>query len=189
MDTSTSHSNPLMTMLSYHITNHNGVKPPQLTLLLPLARKHLTGERRVTTIDMLYRAIYMLPRDYDSVTINHATGLILPLATILYLVSTSSYKLPQNLKAMAVSDVFQLHPSDQFLQWKDTAYTSLLLWKQAPRQLFRGIESGDIKLQPFFLPLCNPTAVIDTTSTSVSLRPFIQKLLPMNATNGPPINP
>lgn len=163
--------------------------PPQLPLLLPLARKQLTRKQRVITIDMLYRAIDMLPRDYGSVTINHATGLILPLATILYLVSTSSYKLPQNLKAMAVSDVFQLHPSDQFLQWKDTAYTSLLLWKQAPRQLFRGIESGDIKLQPFFLPLCNPTAVIDTTSTSVSLRPFIQKLLPMNATNGPPINP
>ncbi|CEP07581.1 hypothetical protein, partial, partial [Parasitella parasitica] len=148
----------------------------QLPLLLPPARRSFTKTRRTNTIDMIYKTMDLIPRDYDSAHINPGTGLRLPLSTILYTSANSNYKYPTKFSQMSVADVFQLHPTLHFLHWKDPADPSLLVWKRAPRQLIIGLERGHIHLQPFFLPLCHPASSTVHPSTSFSFRPFVAKL-------------
>ncbi|CAO3616186.1 unnamed protein product [Mucor fragilis] len=133
--------------------------------------------RRTNTIDMLYRSVDLLPRNYDHATINHATGLALPLRTILYTSASSPYNYPARFWIMTVADVFQLHPTLRFLHWKDPADPSLIPWKRAPRQLIAGIENGHIRLQPFFLPLCAPAPASTIASSAMCFRPFADQLL------------
>ena len=177
MAPSTHHRNPLVAMLAIHINNHNRSTYHQLPLLIPTARRTFISGRRTGTIDMLYRSVDLLPRDYDHAAINHATGLALPLRTILYTTASSTYKYPTKFQSMTVADVFQLHPTLRFLHWKDPADLSLVPWKRAPRQLIAGIEHGHIRLQPFFLPLCYPAPASSTVSPDISFRPFADNLL------------
>ncbi|KAI8647286.1 hypothetical protein BD408DRAFT_408930 [Parasitella parasitica] len=164
-------------MLSMHINNQHQTEFHQLPLLLPTARRSFTKIRRTSTIDMLYRSMDMLPRDYDLVSINYATGFKLSLQSILYTISTSSYKLPKKFASLSIGDVFQKHPTMPFLHWKDPADPSLIAMKRAPRQLMSGIEQGSILIQPFFLPLCDPATPTTNSSTAVSFRPYTDQLL------------
>lgn len=173
--------NPLDILLIHHINNHNGSQLHQLPLLLPNSRRQLPRNRRVSTIDIIYKSIDMLPRNYDLVSLNVATSLLLPLSTVLFKASDREFRIPKKISNMIVSDVFQLHPNGQFLHWKDPSDLSLTLWKQAPKQLYKGLESGDLQLQPFFLPLCDPNSEVASPLTSITLRPFSDKLILPNA--------
>ncbi|KAI8640681.1 hypothetical protein BD408DRAFT_419278 [Parasitella parasitica] len=159
-------------MLWMHINYQHQTEFHQLPLLLPNARRSFTKIRWTSTIDMLYRSMDMLPRDYDLVSINYATGLKLPLQTILYTASTSSYKFPRDLRLC-----LSKHPTMLFLHWKDPAHPFLIAMKRVPRQLMPDIEQGSILIQPFFLPLCDPAAPTTNSSTAVSFRPFTDQLL------------
>ncbi|CEP07633.1 hypothetical protein, partial, partial [Parasitella parasitica] len=158
MAPSTHHRNPLVDMLTIHINNHNRITYHQLPLLIPTVRRMFTKNLQTNTIDMLYRSVDLLPRDYDLAAINHATGLSLPLRAILYTTASSTYKYPAKFQSMAVADVFQLHPTLRFLHWKDPA-------------------DPHIRLQPFFLPLCSPALASSTVSPDISFRPFADNFL------------
>ncbi|GAN09290.1 hypothetical protein MAM1_0256d08815 [Mucor ambiguus] len=63
-------NNPLLTTLIYRINNQNCSSCHQLPLLFPVTRQQFTKTRRVNTIDMMYKSIDMLPRNFDKVAIN-----------------------------------------------------------------------------------------------------------------------
>ena len=73
-------------------------------------------------------------------------------------------------------NVFQFSSQLQILYWKHPNDSSLTSWKQAPKQIFKDIASGDLKLQPFFLPLCSPVTAIPTGTATISFRPFVDQL-------------
>ncbi|EPB81367.1 hypothetical protein HMPREF1544_11916 [Mucor circinelloides 1006PhL] len=166
--------NPLLIMLSYHINNHNRSSHHQFPLLFPVARQQFTKKRRVLSLDVMYRSIDMLPRNYDRVEINLPTGLTLPISAVIYPSPQSIIKLPRRARTMTVADVFQVHPTHHFLHWKSPSDPSLAVWQRAPRQLLQGIASGTYRLQPFFLPLCSPSAIPPPSPPSApSCRPFV----------------
>lgn len=103
---------------------------------------------------MLYKSIDLFPHDYDKLSLNHATSLDLPLNAVIYHAS--------KFASMTVANVFQLHSSLQSLHWKDVSDPSLTAWNRTPKHIYKGIESGDLLLQPFFRPPCAPAGV-DTT--------------------------
>lgn len=73
---------------------------------------------------------------------------------------------------MMVSDVFQYDTRLNFIHWKDTRDPSLLTWKRAPSTVFKGLASGTLKFQPFFLPVCSPTPLADSV---VSFAPLVNQ--------------
>lgn len=107
MDLPTVISNPLIIMLSCHINNYNGTQFHQLPLLLPVTHQQLTRKRRITTIDLLYKSIDMLPCDYDQISINHNTNLHLPLHIVFYRFSTSSFRIPKLTPLIIVYSIVQ----------------------------------------------------------------------------------
>lgn len=175
-DSASSTNNPLIAMLIHTINNHNDSRSHHIPLLLPVARRLLTTKRRVSTIDMLYKSVDKLHRDFDLVSINHLTGLDLPLNTVLFRPIGSSFRIPQKIKEMFVADLFQFNSQLQLLHWKHISDPTLTKWKQAPKQIFTGIASGALQLQPFFLPLCSPASTTLTSDTTVSFLPFAAQL-------------
>ncbi|KAL0143447.1 hypothetical protein V8B55DRAFT_1572166 [Mucor lusitanicus] len=135
IDPTTPHSNPLVTMLAIHVNNQNRSAYHQIPLLLPAAGRSFTKSRRTNTIDLIYHSIDMLPQDFDHATINHATGLTIPLQTIVYTPAASTFKFPTKFRSMIADDVFHLHPTHRFLHWKDPADSSLAPWNPAPANL------------------------------------------------------
>ncbi|GAN09494.1 hypothetical protein MAM1_0271c09024 [Mucor ambiguus] len=176
LDSPSSTDNSLLTILIYHINNQNRSSCHQIPLLFPVALQQLTKTRRVSTIGMIYRSIDMLPRSFAEVTINLPTALMLPLSTVIYSDRQCNVKLPRKIHAMTVANVFAVHPTEQFLHWKRSFDPSLAIWQRAPRQLIQGISKGTFKLQPFFLPLCVPSAAASPSPPSPSLRPFVTHL-------------
>ncbi|KAG1096546.1 hypothetical protein G6F42_018345 [Rhizopus arrhizus] len=87
---------------------------------------------------------------------------------------------------MPVADIFQLHPTLQFLHWKAPDDPSLVIWQRAPKQLIQRLGRGVLHLQPFFHRLYQPTSVPRSLSLDVLLRPFAaQQLLDHNDILGP----
>ncbi|KAF1802168.1 hypothetical protein FB192DRAFT_1446970 [Mucor lusitanicus] len=177
IDPTTPHSNPLVTMLAIHVNNQNRSAYHQIPLLLPAAGRSFTKSRRTNTIDLIYHSIDMLPQDFDHATINHATGLTIPLQTIVYTPAASTFKFPTKFRSMIADDVFHLHPTHRFLHWKDPADSSLAPWNPAPSQPILGLERGAIRLQPFFIPLYIPAPTSTIVSTAISFRPLAYWLL------------
>ncbi|CEP09836.1 hypothetical protein, partial, partial [Parasitella parasitica] len=152
---------PLSRMLIHYINNINHSSHHQVPLLLPTTRRIFLRRTRMATIDIIYKSIDLLPRNFDSVRISHATSLQLPLQAVLYVSPHSTFRLPTKLREMKVLDVFQHNTDHHFLHWKDTSDPSLRSWKLAPKKLFNGLASGDLLLQPFFQPLCLPSPAPD----------------------------
>ncbi|KAI8636625.1 hypothetical protein BD408DRAFT_355313, partial [Parasitella parasitica] len=185
--TNSSHSttiDPLHSILIHYVNNVNRSRHHQIPLLLPSSRRSFTRKGRVATIDILYRSIDSIPRNYDSVQINHSTALHLPLQTVLFTRPHSPFRIPPKIKDMTVSDVFQYNANRQFLHWRDTQDSTLRRWKQAPTKLFRGIQSGDLQLQPFFQSLCYPCISSSSTSASSSTIDFTPFALQLEFPNG-----
>ncbi|KAG2200402.1 hypothetical protein INT46_009582 [Mucor plumbeus] len=122
---------------------------------------------------MLYRAIDYIPRSFDPAIINPATALTLPLQAAFYAPPSSSMSIPAKIKQMMVSDVFHYDPYLRLLHWKDTSDPGLLVWKRAPPTIYKGLITGNFKLQHYFVPLCRPASFIDT---NISFAPFVNCL-------------
>ncbi|CEP09753.1 hypothetical protein [Parasitella parasitica] len=114
-----------------------------------------------------------LERSFDLATINPATAMSLPLLAAVYVPPGSSFSLPHKVKQMKVSDVFQYDPHLHFLHWKAPRDPSLLQWKRAPGSVFRGLTSGQLKLQSYFAPVCRPAP---PTESVVTFAPFVEQL-------------
>ena len=172
-------TDPLINMLIQHVKHHNRTDYHQIPLLFPTTRRTFTSKNRISTIDILYRCIDALPRNYDSVAINHPTGLTLPLLAVLYKRPSSLFVVPSKMKDMTVADVFTYNIDRRFFHWKDSQDPTLRPWKHAPRKLFQGLQTGDMQLQPFFQSLCLPSESsgppIDPLP-AVSFTPFVQQL-------------
>jgi hypothetical protein len=130
-------------------------------------------KQRTGTLEMMYRAMGYLPRTFDVYTnINTATAIILLLQALIYVPSTSSLVLPLKVKKMMVSDAFQYDSRINFVHWKDTRDLSLLTWKLAPKAIFKGLASGGIKFQHFFVSVCSPAPL---ESSEVSFAPLVDQ--------------
>ncbi|OAC98760.1 hypothetical protein MUCCIDRAFT_115001 [Mucor lusitanicus CBS 277.49] len=165
-------AHPVSCLLSYHIRNVTGCQHHQIPLLFPSARSQGLMKQRVGTIDMLYRAIDYLPRSPSSTGINTATAMVLPLQAAFFVPPSSSFEIPLRVKEMVVSDVFQYDARLNFVHWKDTRDPSLLQWKRTPNTIFRALASGKLQFQPYFVPVCSPAPLIDST---VSFAPLVQQ--------------
>ncbi|KAK4518737.1 uncharacterized protein ATC70_008959 [Mucor velutinosus] len=166
-------SHPVSYLLSYHIRNVNGYPHHQIPLLFPSARRTKgLKKQRTGTVDMLYRTVDYLPKLFDAAPINSATAMALPLQAAFYVPPSSSLVVPLKVKEMMVSDVFQYDALLNFVHWRDTRDPSLLRWKRAPSTVFRGLASGTLKFQPYFLPVCNPAPVVDP---GVSFAPLVDQ--------------
>ncbi|CAO0795953.1 unnamed protein product [Mucor circinelloides] len=142
-------------------------------------RKTFTRKNRLSIIDILYRCIDALSRNYDSVSINHNTGIVLPLLAVFYPNRSNSFQIPSKMKEMTVANVFQYNPDRRFLHWKDWQGPTLRHWKQALKKIFQGIQSGELQLHPFFLPLCLPSDSSGSPIVApppVLFSPFVQQL-------------
>ncbi|KAL9545347.1 hypothetical protein MBANPS3_007196, partial [Mucor bainieri] len=82
--------------------------------------------QRTGTVDMLYRAVEYLPKSFANAQLNTATAMVLPLQVAFYTAPSSALVLPQRVKEMMVSDVFQYDARINFVHWKDTRDPSLL---------------------------------------------------------------
>ncbi|EPB85366.1 hypothetical protein HMPREF1544_07826 [Mucor circinelloides 1006PhL] len=83
------------------------------------------------------------------------------------------------MKEMTVANVFQYNPDRRFLHWKDWQDPTLRHWKQALKKIFQGIQSGELQLHPFFLPLCLPSDSSGSPIVApppVLFSPFVQQL-------------
>ncbi|KAK4513850.1 uncharacterized protein ATC70_005856 [Mucor velutinosus] len=142
-------SHPVSYLLSYHIRNVNGYPHHQIPLLFPSARRTKgLKKQRTGTVDMLYRAVDYLPKSFDAAPINTATAMTLPLQAAFYVPPSSSLVVPLKVKVMMVSD------------------------KRAPSTVFRGLASGTLKFQPYFLPVYNPAPLVDP---GVSFAPLVDQ--------------
>ncbi|KAG1060877.1 hypothetical protein G6F42_027838 [Rhizopus arrhizus] len=121
---------------------------------------------------MLYRAVDYLPRTWEQAKINTATAMVLPLQAAVYIPPNSSFVVPVKVEEMMVSDVFQYDARLNFVHWKDTNDPSLLQWKRAPSTVFRGLASGKLKFQPYFVPVCSPSPPVDS---DVSFAPLVNQ--------------
>ncbi|KAL7319073.1 hypothetical protein PS15m_002244 [Mucor circinelloides] len=121
---------------------------------------------------MLYQAVDYLPRTWEQAKINTATAMVLPLQAAFYVSPNSSFIVPVKAKEMMVSDVFQYDARLNFVHWKDTNDPSLLQWKRAPSTVFRGLASGKLKFQPYFVPVCSPSPPVDA---DVSFAPLVNQ--------------
>ncbi|KAG1123853.1 hypothetical protein G6F42_010167 [Rhizopus arrhizus] len=135
-------TDPLINMLIQHVKHHNRTDYHQIPLLFPTTRRTFTSKNRISTIDILYRCIDALPRNYDSVAINHPTGLTLPLLAVLYKRPSSLFVVPSKMKDMTVADVFTYNIDRRFFHWKDSQDPTLRPWKHAPRKLFQGLQTA-----------------------------------------------
>ncbi|GAN02544.1 hypothetical protein MAM1_0023c01988 [Mucor ambiguus] len=72
-----------------------------------------------------------------------------------------------------VADVFQYDERLNFVYWKDTRGPSLLPWKRTPSSVFKGLATGKLELQSYFLPVCNPTPLGDS---AISFAPFTDRV-------------
>ncbi|GAN08132.1 hypothetical protein MAM1_0190d07639 [Mucor ambiguus] len=91
---------------------------PKAIKQFPVARKQLTTKSQSNTIDIMYKSIAMLPRDFGEVAINFSTALMLPLSTVIYSDPQSTVKLSRKVHSMTVADVFAVHLTEQYLHWK-----------------------------------------------------------------------
>ncbi|KAG1095430.1 hypothetical protein G6F42_018555 [Rhizopus arrhizus] len=129
------------------------------------------------------------PYDYfdfaNQFELNQNTTNILYSASLnSHLQTCSHQKLKPCLNALArykLINVFQYNPDRRFLHSKkDWQDPTLRHWKQAaPKKIFQGIQSAELQLQPFFLPLCLPSdssgSPIDAPPP-VLFSPFVQQL-------------
>ncbi|GAN09414.1 hypothetical protein MAM1_0266d08941 [Mucor ambiguus] len=106
---------------------------------------------------------------------------MLPLSAVIYSNPQCNVKLPQKPHSITVAVVFAVHPTDQFLHWKRSFDPSLAVWQCAPGQLIQGISKGTFEIQPFFLPLCAPSAATSPSPSSPSLRSFVNHLTTDNS--------
>jgi endonuclease/exonuclease/phosphatase family metal-dependent hydrolase len=172
-------TDPLITMLIQHVQNHTRSAHHQIPLLFPTTRRTFTSTTRISSVDVLFRCIDAIPRTYDSVSIDHSTGLTLPLHAVLYKRTPSPFLVPSKMKEMTVADVFTYNVDRRFFHWKDSQDPTLRHWKYAPRKLFHGLQTGDLQLQPFFQSLCQP---MDSSGPTVdplppvSFSPFVKQL-------------
>jgi hypothetical protein len=172
-DQTTIDAHPVSYLQSFHLRNVNNSLYHQIPLLFPISRTQGLKKQITGTLEMMYRAMDYLPRTYDAYTnINTATAMILPLQAVIYVPSTSSLVLPLKVKKMMVSDVFQYDSRINFVHWKDTRDPSLLTWKLAPKAIFKGLASGGIKFQPFFVSVCSPAPL---ESSEVSFAPLVDQ--------------
>ncbi|CEP17652.1 hypothetical protein [Parasitella parasitica] len=169
----TMESHPVSYLLSFHLRQVNNCQFHHLPMLFPVSRTQGLKKQRTGTLEMLYRAADLLPRSFDLATINPATAMSLPLLAAVYVPPGSSFSLPHKVKQMKVSDVFQYDPHLHFLHWKAPRDPSLLQWKRAPGSVFRGLTSGQLKLQSYFAPVCRPAPPIESV---VTFAPFVQQL-------------
>jgi len=166
-------NHPVFYMLSHHVRNINQCHYHHIPLLFPCSRTQGVRKQRIGTLDMLYRAIDYIPRSFDPAIINPATALTLPLQAAFYAPPSSSMSIPAKIKQMMVSDVFHYDPYLRLLHWKDTSDPDLLVWKRAPPTIYKGLITGNFKLQHYFVPLCRPASFIDT---NISFAPFVNCL-------------
>jgi hypothetical protein len=101
---------------------------------------------------MVHKSIGMLSHDYDQVSTNHTTGLLLFLHTVLYKASTSSFRMPKKITTMTMSDVFQLDSTHQFFHWKDTTSPSLTCWKQILSNFLKALNPELSNYNTSFFP-------------------------------------
>jgi hypothetical protein len=121
---------------------------------------------------MLYEAIDYIPRSFYQAIISPAIALILTLQDAFYAPSSSMSVLAK-VKQMLVSNVFHYDPHLRLLHWKDTLDPDLLVWKHAPPTIYKGLITGNFKLQHYFIPLCRQASFVDT---NISFTPFVNLL-------------
>lgn len=74
---------------------------------------------------------------------------------------------------MLVLDVFQYDPHINFIYWKEFERDpSLLTWKRAPLTVFKGLATGKLKFQPYFVSVCSPAPLEDLV---VSFASFVNQ--------------
>ncbi|EPB89766.1 hypothetical protein HMPREF1544_03429 [Mucor circinelloides 1006PhL] len=122
---------------------------------------------------MLYRAVDYLPHSFSAAAINAATAMVLPLQAAFFVPPSSSFVIPLRVKEMLVADVFQYDVRLNFVHWKDTRDPPLLNWKRTPSAVFKTLASGKLQFQPYFVPVCSPAPLIEST---VSFAPLVQQL-------------
>lgn len=119
-DQSAIDSHPVSNLLSYHLRNVNGCQYHRIPLLFSPSRSQGLKKQRIGTVDMLYCAVDRLPRSYADALLNPATAMILPLQAAFYVPLSSSFAVPNRVKDMMVSDVFQYYDARlNFVHWKE----------------------------------------------------------------------
>ena len=87
------------------INKRNNNQYAEMALLFPAGRSSGLHKNRTTTVDMLYRSIDNVLRDFEKVQISTATAKILPLKVMLQ-VNTLVPKLTVRFKTMTVGDIY-----------------------------------------------------------------------------------
>ncbi|CEP13623.1 hypothetical protein [Parasitella parasitica] len=123
-------------------------------MLFFCSRSQGLTKKRVGTLDMMYGAMELLTKFFEKPQINTTTAMALPVQVAIYVPPSSRSVIPLKVKQMQVLDVFQYDTRLNFVHWKDTHDPSLRSWNRAPAAVCRGLASGKLQFQPYFLPVC-----------------------------------
>ena len=177
-------------MLRMLINKRNHSQNVEMALLFPASRASGMFKQRTTTVDMIYRSIDNVPRNFEDVEITTTTARILPLKMVLQ-VTPLVPKLPVRVKTMTVGDIYTndtLNSQLKVIPIKNIEQAH----RQASKKLLRQIQDDSIRLQPYVTRLIQDsptetdvaTDMQDATEHStVDFSPFVKKLFPAERAN------
>ncbi|EPB91667.1 hypothetical protein HMPREF1544_01589 [Mucor circinelloides 1006PhL] len=144
-------------------------------LLFPTTRTTGLTNLRSNTVIMLYTSADRVQRNFDSVHINIATSMILPLQAI-FQPSRTGDKLPIKAAQLTVGDLYRPCP-DQLLQLEARTAASIPSdLRRARNKILRKITTNKVHLQPFFDNLLQPPQEGSNRITETSFSPFTESL-------------
>ncbi|CAO0789273.1 unnamed protein product [Mucor circinelloides] len=162
-------------MLVMLVNKQNQSAHVHVPILFPNTRTTGLTKLRSNTVTMLYTSADRVQRDFDSVHINIATSMILPLQAIFQPHRTDD-KLPIKAAQLTVGDLYRPCP-DQPLQLEARTAASIPSDRRRARnKIMRQITTNKVHLQPFFENLIQPHQEDSNRTTEISFSPFTESL-------------
>ncbi|KAI9252081.1 hypothetical protein BY458DRAFT_582703 [Sporodiniella umbellata] len=118
-----------------------------IPFLFPAARRSLFCP--LTSVQMILRAVDLMPRSFHNSEPNPLECLMLPLPAILGSRKIGPFKLSTKLRNAQVSELFRYHPDGHFLSRKPLTDVSTPL-RLVANKFFRAMDRNHVAIQDFF---------------------------------------
>jgi hypothetical protein len=162
-------------MLVMLVNKQNRSEHVQVPLLFPATRSSGLASQRTNTVTMIYKAVDKVKRDFDTVQLNIATTLILPIKAVLQPSNTVN-KMPLKATHLTVNDLYKQHPRRPFQLQARKPVTIPDDIRRASNKILKQIKKNTVQLQPFFERSLQPLQDNPSVSTDISFSPFSESL-------------
>ncbi|GAN11913.1 hypothetical protein MAM1_1253c11539, partial [Mucor ambiguus] len=162
-------------MLVMLVNKQNRSEHVQVPLLFPTTRASGLAHQRTNTVGMIYKAVDKVNRNFNTVQLNIATTLILPIKAVLQ-PSNIVNKMPLKTSQLTVVDLYRQHPRRPLqLQARKPATIPQDI-RRASNKILKQIKTHAIQLQPFFERSLQPHQDNANLATGISFSPLTESL-------------